>query len=997
MGDLLNIGASATELYRQALSTVSNNIANLNSDGYSRQEVRAEEIMPTANGVTYLGAGVASKGVFRAVDEFATASLRTATSRVQEQEPIMRYTNRVLDLLGSEEGSLSNAISDFFSSTSKLAGNAAEEGFRQEFLMSANFLAGRSQAIGAELSSLHNEMVSELETQFAELNKTAASLARVNKELGKTALDGKQPPMLLDQRDFLLKELAQYAGIDVKIDSSERALVKLTGTSDSMRFVTAEKAYLLDPQIPEIADAPIAITLDAYGRNLNIGTVKQGTIGGTLSFRDSIFEPLRDDLDVLVSTVAESINNLHEQGLNRNGDVGAKLFDMTPRYTAINAGDRTASSLISVTAPEGTPEVAIQAVWDAPKNRWLVTDLATNQSRYVDSRSSSDAGFSFGGLTVDATASLANGQVLIIKPEARAIDTLRVAVLNTDQIATADRLQVESAIDNAHATAPRLSYGQRASALNSFAAVDGSTVLGLQQSATVATNSAEPALFIPRDANGFSVSIQPNIDDDHQLQLFTSEHNHLVGSATLATDFATALAASQSIEDGTDYINSSLNRTGTDGYKDTAMTLGNFSSASVLSSSIPVQTNSSGAAVDAIAAAQLTLNGTDLPALAIDANSTLSAAEIADWINDGTGTAGSLGAVTGVSAQAEHSRSFDYSDFDLTRKLSINGVTIVNTGIPTSAEALASLINTATFAAGDEVIAIVHPSDRIEIRPSIENTGKNMTFGNPTAGENANFLGLSNGVYTGSVRYTNDGAVPANGTAIEFAFKDYGAGVGKATDLSRLGLATTLTSNTRLDDDFLVYVTGSPADATLRYDLGQIPDLPKVEIEAGFSLEFLGTNKVQITDTDTGTVMAQKDYAWPNGVLVNDVMLSFDEAPAAGDIYTVSPNEGALADNGNIQRILAVKDRGVDGDQIPLQRYISLVSKVGNDHNLAKMSSEALRVVADDAQALLDNTVGVTLDTEAADLIRYQQSYQAAAQIIQASQEIFDMLIAASR
>ena len=72
MADLLNIGATATELYRQALSTVSNNIANLNSDGYSRQEVRAEETIPTKMGVDYLGSGVASKGVFSSFNEFAT-------------------------------------------------------------------------------------------------------------------------------------------------------------------------------------------------------------------------------------------------------------------------------------------------------------------------------------------------------------------------------------------------------------------------------------------------------------------------------------------------------------------------------------------------------------------------------------------------------------------------------------------------------------------------------------------------------------------------------------------------------------------------------------------------------------------------------------------------------------------------------------------------------------------------------------------------------------
>ena len=156
MGDLLNIGATATEVYRQALSTVSNNIANLNSDGYSRQEVRAEEMIPTSTGVTYLGAGVASKGVFRAVDEFATASIRTATSKVSEQEPIMRYTDRMIDLLGSEDGSLSTAISTFFSSTSNLAGNAAEESFRQEFLMAANFYIISSYRISSYILFIYN-------------------------------------------------------------------------------------------------------------------------------------------------------------------------------------------------------------------------------------------------------------------------------------------------------------------------------------------------------------------------------------------------------------------------------------------------------------------------------------------------------------------------------------------------------------------------------------------------------------------------------------------------------------------------------------------------------------------------------------------------------------------------------------------------------------------------------------------------------------------------
>ena len=996
MGDLLNIGAAATELYRQALSTVSNNIANLNSDGYSRQEVRAEESIPTLAGVSYLGSGVNSKGVFRSFDEFGTSNVRIATSKVSEQEPLMRYTDRLVDLLGSEEGSLSAGISRFFSATSNLTGNPAEEAFRQEFLMASNFLAGRSKAIGTELASLDQEITNELKTQFAELNKTAASLALVNKELTKTPLAGKQSPMLLDQRDFLLKEMSIYASLDVDIDKSGRALVKLAGSSDVMRFVDEKKSYMLDPKFSDVAGGPISIMLDSYGKNLNVGEVPSGSIGGTLNFRNTTFEPLRDDLDILVTTIGTSINNIHKQGLNKNGLVGVELFDLTPGYKIVNAGDKTLSTAISVSAAAGTPEINIRATWEANKSRWSVTELATNSSSYVPRNSASDNGFTFNNVSISANATLQNGQSFLIRPDLRAIDNIKVSVLNTAQIATADRLQIEGAIANSKETEPSLEYDKRALALNGFAAFDTGPVLGVRQTKTFSTNTVEPALFIPRDVGGFTVSIQPAFTDDHQIQLFTSEHNHLIGSDTLVAGFKAGVATASSIEAGTTFINDYVNRQGAAGYKDTTLTLGSYANSKRLSFPVPVQLNGTGGPVAAIAANNLTLNGINLSVLNIPATSTLSAANVAAWINNGAGAAGSVTATTGVTAVADNTLRYKYSDLDLTRKLSIHGVTVVGAAVPANLTDLADDINTAPYAAGKEVEAVVYNGE-ILIRPTPANAGKNIVLGNPTVGQTTNFLSEANRTVIGSVEYTNTGAVLAMGTNINFGFNNHGAGVGKATDLSRLGLATTITSSSRLDDDFLVYVTGSANDVDIRYDIQAKPVLPEVSIEPPFSLTFLSPTQVQITDTTSGTIMAKKNYAWPGGVLVNDVKVAFEEAPTTGDVFTIKPNEGAIGDNGNIKRMLAVKDTGVNGDQIPIQKYISLVSDIGNKHHLALMSSEALKVVKDDAQALLENTTGVTLDTEAADLIRYQQSYQAAAQIIKVSQDIFATLLAASR
>ena len=996
MGDLLNIGASATELYRQALSTVSNNIANLNSDGYSRQEVRAVENTPQQQGVSYMGTGANSRGVFRSEDEFATANVRVATSKVSEQKPLVAYTDRLLDLLGSDEGALSNGINRFFTSAAQLSSNPAETAYRQEFLASSEFFVNRAQAMGAELESMDIEIQRAVKAEFDELNKLSKSLALVNRELAKTPLAGKQPPALLDQRDFLLLEMSQYASLDVAVDTSERVSVKLEGASKSTTFVDQTKSYNLDAKFPDVSGGAMAVIFDSYGQNLNTGGVKRGSIGGLLSFKNQIFEPLRDNLDILVTTVAKSINNLHKEGLTPTGKVGLEVFDLTPKYRALQA-DGTRANAIVATAPEGTADVNIRASWNAAKGQWRVQNLATEVSSDVSVTAGTKSNFVYNGLTVAVNKTLQDGEQFVIKPNLRSVDNISALLKSTKEIATADRLQIEGAMANAEKVDPSISYSQRADALSQFAQFDTSAVLDTAQTKTFQTNQAEPALFIPRNVEGFSITIQPPVDKDYALQLVTSEYNHIVGSDTLPASITGG--AKQSIVAGTSLVNTYLNAQGAAGYKDTSITIGSLTGTSGRegsgvrrSSVIPIQTNSTAGTQTLIAANNVKINGTNLGALTLPSSATLSARDIATWVNGITPT-------PNVTAVADSTRTYKWADMNATGGLTINGTTVIGGGIgaPATLSALATLINNQTGSTNVE--AALMPNDRIQISNTDAHIGKNITLGGGGAGRN--FLGETDGIKTGSVTYTseNTGTTAKNDGTVNFEFVDYGAGTGKAKDLSRIGLATTITSNTTLDDDFLLYVTGSVSAVDVRYDVQKKAVLPDVAIEPAFTLNFNPGNRnlVSITDTATSTVLATKAYTWPNGVLVNDVKVLFADPPAAGDVFTIKPNTGALGDNGTINRILAVKDTGVNGDQVPIQNYISLVSDIGNQNNLAKLSGEALQVVLDDAEAVLDNTVGVTLDSEAADLIRYQQSYQAAAQIIKTARDLFDTLIAASR
>ena len=996
MGDLLNIGASATELYRQALSTVSNNIANLSSDGYSRQEVRAVENTPQQQGVSYMGTGANSRGVFRSEDEFATANLRVATSKVNEQQPLVAYTDRLLDLLGSDEGALSNGINRFFTSAAQLSSNPAETAYRQEFLASTEFFVNRSRAIGAELESMDIEIQRAVKAEFDELNKLSKSLSLVNRELAKTPLAGKQPPALLDQRDFLLLEMSKYASLDVAVDSSERVSVKLEGASKSTTFVDQTKSYNLDAKFPDVSGGAFAVVFDSYGQNLNTGGVKRGSIGGLLSFKNQIFEPLRDNLDILVSTVAESINNIHKEGLTPTGKVGLKVFDLTPKYRAVQA-DGTLANAVLAEAPEGTADVNIRASWNASKSQWRVQNLATGVSSDVAVTAGTTSNFAYNGLTVSVNKTLQDGEQFVIKPNLRGVDNISALLKSTQSIATADRLQIEGAIANAQKIDPSIAYSQRSAALSQFAQFDASQSLSKAQTRNFQTNQAEPALFIPRNVEGFSISIQPPVADNYALQLVTSEYNHIVGTNTLPGSISGG--AKQSIVSGTSLVNTYLNKQGATGYKDTSITIGSLTGTSGKegsgvrrSSVIPLQTNSTGIPQTLIAANNVKLNGTNLGALTLANSATLSARDIAAWVNGATPT-------PNVTAVADSTRFYKWADINATGGLTINGTNVIGGGIgaPADIRGLMTKINNQTGSTNVE--ATLMPDDTLQISNTDAHVGKNITLGGGGVGNN--FLGEADGIKTGRVIYTSDntGTTTRNDGTVNFEFVNYGAGAGSARDLSRIGLATTLTSNTTLDDDFLLYVTGSAAAVDVRYDVKKKAILPDVSIEPAFTLTFDGANRnlVSVTDTATSTVLSTKAYAWPNGVLVGDVKVLFAEPPAAGDVFTIEPNSGALGDNGTINRVLAVRDTGVNGDQVPIQNYISLVSDIGNQNNLAKLSGEALQVVLDDAEAVLDNTVGVTLDSEAADLIRYQQSYQAAAQIIKTARDLFDTLIAASR
>ena len=124
MSDMLGIASNGISAYQRALSTVSNNISNVNTEGYSRQDVVLKDSAPKKMASMYVGTGVMLTNIKRQFDAFAESNLRNSTSDLSSQKPMVDYAKRVMDIMGDKSIGLSSAFDQFFASASALSKSA---------------------------------------------------------------------------------------------------------------------------------------------------------------------------------------------------------------------------------------------------------------------------------------------------------------------------------------------------------------------------------------------------------------------------------------------------------------------------------------------------------------------------------------------------------------------------------------------------------------------------------------------------------------------------------------------------------------------------------------------------------------------------------------------------------------------------------------------------------------------------------------------------------
>ena len=1000
MSDFLSIGASAVNVYRQAIATTSNNIANVNTEGYSKQGVNVGESYPTQIASYFIGTGSTVNSIQRSYDEFVERSLRDSASDLQATTPFIEYTNRIVDIMGSETANLTNAIEAFFNASRSLSVDPGSIPLRNEVLSSGQALASRFNTLSTQIDAVGTESRGRLGAALEEVNNLAGQLLSINKQLGRNSEKSKQPPQLMDQRDLILRKLSGLSTIGVTESSNGQVSVNFGGAGRGFEIVTSsgvrEIAMVSDSADPT---GDVQLVIDPRGSKQPLPLLSGGEVGGLLTFRNEVAKVARDGLDHIAVQFANKVNEVHRQGFDLNGDFGQDFFRVTPSYS-INSEAVSGTFSVDVKVVDQTdlPTDPTKMMYRESTQSWLVY---TDSQLHPEAELSVANNFSFRGLALSISGTPEDADTIILSPKNRAADTFTMELRDPRRVAASEPMTLMPAPANSSDVSAALSYllpSERSSGFDSGARFSQLVPnLSSNTNLSLTTSSVRPAIVIDANTSAPTVVFDIGPNSDQLVQVLTAESVHLAGTAITGSEAAQLAASDAGFNAGAAYNSEYLNQTGSNAYLDTAVRLGaigktitevvpevDSASGNLLSRQIqmppaisskvvPSYTNSSGSEVTLIDAGDLTLNGQSLGALTLPSTEALSAAKISAWLKSEISASGQTGLV--VNAKTD----ILVAGIDATQTLEINDVTITYDVYADMTEMLTAI----NAVSGETRVKAEWDSEtafRLTNAAGFE--GENIVLGGT---DSITALNLSTGAYSGRLVVTGE-------VGEEVALT---LGAGQPSDLGQIGFYTGVYVDKPLNEELAVFVTGTGSVGSAisgraaNVDQSSVAQLPA----SPYKLTFTSDDIYTITDTATDTVVSKRLFEFGVPIEYRGTSISFSEKPKKGDEFSVSANASPGGNNKNILALIEWSKRPIISGQTFSEAYLDLVSGVGSRSSMSELQREALQVVYDQAYNTREESSGVNLDDEAANLIRFQQAYQAAAQVIQAAQKSFDTLL----
>ena len=439
MSNLMATGSSALLAFQRALNTVSHNVANINTPGYSRQRA---EMQAREGAYGQEGSGVRVVDIRRMADSLATARLLDSSGELSRLQQMTVLTGRMDSLFSDKATGITAPWSGFFDSVSALSSSAASAADRENLLSQAGALVSRFNQIDKHLDGLDNEINSGLTAGVAEVNRLSAEIAQLNGRIGG---GGNVSGDLLDRRDQLISELVGFTGGNAMAQDAGQINVFTSGGQPLVVGTAASRLVTTtDPYRPD----RLQVALETSFQRTDLGKgVLGGQMGALLEFRSNVLDPALGELGRIAVSLARTFNEGHTAGMDLYGQLGGEFFDLPAPTVAPHSGNG-GTALLTAQVADTDALRAQDVVLRFDGANWTAANAGNGAPVAMTGTGTAADPLLVNGVSLVVAGAAAAGDRFQLLPTAGAAGTISLAITDPGRIAAATAVKGSSDLGN---------------------------------------------------------------------------------------------------------------------------------------------------------------------------------------------------------------------------------------------------------------------------------------------------------------------------------------------------------------------------------------------------------------------------------------------------------------------------------------------------------------------------------------------------------------------
>jgi flagellar hook-associated protein 1 len=448
MGDMMSTGVTGLLAFQAALDTISNNISNVNTPGYSVETANlvTNPSTPTANG--WIGQGVTASTITRSYSDFLDAQTRAASSSYSQYNTTAGLANNINNMFDDPSTGLSATLQSFSESIQTMANSPGQESTRQAVLNQAQTTIAQFQSYQQNLNQLGGQVNTQIQSEASTISSLSQSIANLNQSImaAQSNGSGQAPNALLDQRNQLIDQLSQHIAVTT-VQQSDGSLSVFIGSGQSL--VTGGQASTLSATPDQFGSGQLDVSVTTPSSTTDITSqLSGGSLGGLLQFRNTMLIPGQNALGQAAVTLTSLVNTQNAAGLDQNGNIGGPLLAVGGPQV-LTSKDNAGTADITATVSDLGALTTSNYNLEYDGTNWNMTDTVTGQSTPLTASTAGGVTTLTGaGITMTVTGAAQQGDQFLVEPTGNAVAGMSLLTTDPAKIAAAGPVLASASTGN---------------------------------------------------------------------------------------------------------------------------------------------------------------------------------------------------------------------------------------------------------------------------------------------------------------------------------------------------------------------------------------------------------------------------------------------------------------------------------------------------------------------------------------------------------------------